>query len=315
MPLGHQCARSLECTLLALALLDGGVCLGLAQGEGPLHLVKNINRTEVDGDDTGSTPQDLVALGEVLLFSADDGIHGRELWRSDGSEAGTFLVADIRQGATGAAPNQLVTLGDTVFFVADDGIHGFELWRSDGTATGTTRVADLPTTATGTVFDLFSVGDRLFFNITGRCPCGWETDGTAEGTRRLEQLVYFNPPAVTMGDTVFVAGSGKLWQMTPAGVDAPWRLAAEEKVYGLFALQGRLFGRGEERQLWRRDLGLLLPPEDEPWRELTQVLIAGDRVLFYDEWERGLWALAPSADTTQLIQYVAEPDYDRNDRP
>ena len=40
----------------------------------------------------------LVAAGDTLFFTADDGEHGTELWRSDGTEDGTRLVRDINPG-------------------------------------------------------------------------------------------------------------------------------------------------------------------------------------------------------------------------
>ncbi|NJO05996.1 MAG: hypothetical protein HC876_11005, partial [Chloroflexaceae bacterium] len=40
----------------------------------------------------GSNPQDFVLVGDVVYFTADDGSSGRELWRSDGTAAGTVLV-------------------------------------------------------------------------------------------------------------------------------------------------------------------------------------------------------------------------------
>ncbi|RYZ12578.1 MAG: hypothetical protein EOO70_09060, partial [Myxococcaceae bacterium] len=91
----------------------------------------------------GSDPAPGVTVGGALFFAADDGAGGAELWKTDGTAAGTLRVKDIRPGPEGASPAQLTAVGDTLFFIADNGANGLELWKSDGTEAGTTLVKDL----------------------------------------------------------------------------------------------------------------------------------------------------------------------------
>ena len=78
----------------------------------------------------------------TLFFRANDGEHGDELWKSDGTAAGTVLVKDINPGGSGTIDN-LTAVDGTLFFTADDGEHGNELWKSDGTEAGTVLVKDI----------------------------------------------------------------------------------------------------------------------------------------------------------------------------
>lgn len=79
---------------------------------------------------------------DLVFFSADDGIHGRELWWTDPVTGATRQVRDIRRDG-GSDPRDLAPVDGLLFFSADDGIHGRELWVTDGTALGTRMVADL----------------------------------------------------------------------------------------------------------------------------------------------------------------------------
>jgi ELWxxDGT repeat protein len=105
-----------------------------ATGSNPEHVTYGVNAAT-----PGPKPPTRV------LFSADDGTHGRELWHSTGTAVGTTLVADINPGAASSGPTDITIPASvtTAVFAADDGAHGRELWRSDATAPTTALLADI----------------------------------------------------------------------------------------------------------------------------------------------------------------------------
>lgn len=88
------------------------------------------------------TPEFTVLNGR-LYFRAWDPDHGFELWRTDGTAAGTVLVRDLAPGPVSGDPQGLVAAGGRLWFSALDPEHGKELWTSDGTRRGTRLSADL----------------------------------------------------------------------------------------------------------------------------------------------------------------------------
>ncbi len=69
-----------------------------------------------------------LGVDDQLYFSATDGVHGYELWQSDGSADGTVMVKDIHR-SDGSNPYYLVQVERALYFAANDGIHGYELWK------------------------------------------------------------------------------------------------------------------------------------------------------------------------------------------
>ena len=59
----------------------------------------------------------------------NDGTHGNELWRSDGTETGTVMVMDLYRGAEGSYPSWITVSGGAVFISAQTRRFGTELWR------------------------------------------------------------------------------------------------------------------------------------------------------------------------------------------
>jgi ELWxxDGT repeat protein len=154
---------------------------------------------DINPQGASSNPTDLTQVGNLVFFAADDGVHGAELWKSDGTAAGTAMVKDIRDGAKGSNPGNLTDVAGTLFFTADDGTHGRELWKSDGTVTGTTLIKDLNRgkknsyggNGTYMQYPPIAIGDRLFFfrSSGGGCLTGpgvGVSDGTATGTYLLQ---------------------------------------------------------------------------------------------------------------------------------
>ncbi|MGB3799886.1 MAG: hypothetical protein WA952_08705 [Lewinella sp.] len=77
-----------------------------------------------------SYPRDLYVVNDsTLLFSAEVPEIGRELWSTDGTAIGTFLVADIQPGTASSDPTNFFAYGAFTYFSADDGVVGAELWK------------------------------------------------------------------------------------------------------------------------------------------------------------------------------------------
>lgn len=150
-------------------------------------LVKDIHR-----GNTGSCPSRLTASGGRLFFVAEDGVHGFQLWKSDGTRAGTGLVKGTSSNDS-YYPAGLTNVAGRLFFVTSDRAHGPELWVSDGTSAGTRLVKDIEPGGRNGSLDfrddtppsLAAVGHTLFF--TPKAPAHgeelWRSDGTSAGTR------------------------------------------------------------------------------------------------------------------------------------
>ena len=130
-------------------------------------------------------PRTLTASGDLVFFTAFDPNAGWELWRSDGTAAGTFMVKDIYPGigaGTGMNP-WCVDLNGTLLFAANDGSHGTELWRSDGTEAGTVMVKDINTTSDSYPSFFIAQGGFVLFSAVDETGSSlWRSAGDASNT-------------------------------------------------------------------------------------------------------------------------------------
>ena len=133
-------------------ILSGGEIVStIGECPGNSGLVKDINTVSTHT----SWEKAMVTMGGVLYFIADDGVHGDELWRSDGTMGGTNMVIDLnptRQSIIGGSIvdenpgtnfGEIVAGDEKIFFsaaVGNDEIR--ELYVSDGSNSGTLKISE-----------------------------------------------------------------------------------------------------------------------------------------------------------------------------
>ncbi len=158
-------------------------------------------------DVLSSQSSTLMPWGNLVYFSGYTPQHGWELWRTDGTQIGTYLVKDLLLGPESSYPGGGANVASTesggaaleskLVFRALAGVDNAQLFATNGTSSGTTQLTSLPpvsgasgTTASFTPTALTSVGDLVFFEAydaaTGREL--WVTNGTASGTRLVGDL-------------------------------------------------------------------------------------------------------------------------------
>jgi ELWxxDGT repeat protein len=266
---------------LSVALL-ASLAMAVPAGAAPTaSLVKDIRPGDPVFGPPGkadSTPLNITPFQGKVFFAATDASHGSELWRSNGTAAGTQLVKDICRGACSSAPgapraqaawvppesSDLASVGGRLFFTAYDTNHGVALWKSDGTSAGTKLVKDVYPLANKErhLGDLTGVGNTLFFwadDLTDHGPALWKSDGTTAGTKLVKDPVPGSgsspaPSHLTnvMGTLYFTVG-GQLWKSNGTGPGTTM-VAATPNPSRLTAVGDTLyFAAGAGPDLWTSD--------------------------------------------------------------
>jgi ELWxxDGT repeat protein len=179
----------------------------------------------LSSDFAGLNPTNLLEMNGYVLFAATTPAAGTELWRSDGTAAGTFQLADIWPGATGGFSFNLTRVGNQAFFSARTSAAGMELWVTDGTAAGTRLVRDIfPGSIGSSPSQLTALNGILYFTALTSTQGAelWRSDGTNAGTTLVRDIRLGNMSSapqdlVVMNNALyFVANDGthgaELWR-------------------------------------------------------------------------------------------------------
>lgn len=170
------------------------LCAYFSNAQGPV-LLKDINTS---GDTYINNP---LTLNGKTLFVADDGIHGYEIWSTDGTTGGTQMIKDINTnpGTSGLGSNLSEVFKGKVYFSGYGGLGNeddYELWVTNGTASGTKQFKDLNPGNTQSVWgphEFTVAGSKLFFvgygGINNEAVL-YVSDGTSSGTVSLGVTAY-----------------------------------------------------------------------------------------------------------------------------
>lgn len=209
-------------------------------------LVRDITTPGLYKDEAGESRPVAVA-GDLVFFLGTDPAHGGELWRSDGTAEGTFLLRDIVPGPGAGVSEGWWENGDGFvfadsFYFKAQKYERLAWWKTDGTTAGT--IPFLPSFRG--VLRFFPVDDTLYLfrNCPGAGACElWKSDGTLAGTVKVKSL-----PTMATGDAPAAAKAGGLLFFSfPGATRELWRSdGTEAGTYRIGSFDGlRLSDAGE----------------------------------------------------------------------
>ncbi len=171
----------------------------------------DINKAKNSNPDNyqNSSKNMFAELNGVFYFSANDGVHGAELYKSNGKAEGTGLVKDIYPGTASSNPYDITASGDKIYILASDSTYYQNLLVSDGTDAGT-KVLHYPspgllpylqnlTDVNGSLYFIYSYYDSSFNSYNQL----WKTNGTDSGTVMVANLNSYTPQLVNVDGTLF----------------------------------------------------------------------------------------------------------------
>lgn len=220
-----------------------------------------------------SFPRYFTALNGNVFFAAGDGINGRELWKTDGTAAGTTLFMDVNLGAGDSNPDQFNILGVQLAFAATYDVVGRELFKTNGNSGSLVLVKNInPGAGSSNPTYVTLIGQTLYFSADNGSVGQelWKSNGNSSGTVLIKDINSSgnsNPSNFTLigTDIYFVAEDGingrELWKTdgTNAGTILVKNINAtgNSSIDNLIEYNGKLYFTADDglhgEELWTSD--------------------------------------------------------------
>jgi len=132
---------------------------------------------------TPCSDQRTAVMNNNLYFAAEHG-GGYELFKTDGSPAGTVALTNLTTSTYAFVPCSLTTVGNHVYFTAYTVANGMQLWATDGTSAGTVQISNVMGILSGPTPSPTVLNGQFYFASYDSTNSSqlWKTDGTAAGT-------------------------------------------------------------------------------------------------------------------------------------
>lgn len=219
----------------------------------------------------GSYPAEFTVLGTNCFFSATDDDNGRELWKTDGTAAGTVLYLDMNTGAPSSNPDLFNVLASQLTFVATHPTLGREVFKTNGSGS-LTLIKDINTAGDSNPKNNTIIGSTLYFSADNGTVGQelWKSNGNNTGTVLIKDINPSgdsNPSNFTqVGSTIFfLADDGvngiDLWKTdgTNAGTSLVKNVVTGTKtIQNLTVYNGKLYfivfdSSNTSREMWVSD--------------------------------------------------------------
>ncbi|MFD2522794.1 3-coathanger stack domain-containing protein [Emticicia soli] len=289
---------------------------------------ESINLIKTLDDYSYSYGSNIVAdLNGITFFTYSTNSNGNELWRTDGTAAGTWMLRDINWGPTHTGFGNFRKVGNKLFFTANEMNTGYELWVTNGTSEGTYMVKDvLPGSSSSYLHSFTNLNDNLLiFSTSNVYPQKlWRSDGTESGTYMVPDAYGGStyPSSYESGEfgvlnnrVYYEAYTGNGYRLYSSDGNSTTQVHSEVDPEAMIKFKDQLFFRGakyygsEGYELWKTDgtaSGTTLVKDiypGYPSSRPSKFFVHNDNLYFLaDDGIHGqeLWALTPCADSLNL---------------